>query len=154
MKRKRLWLNVALFAAVLAGAYFINVEAQTYLGKKALRDTGLDMLTLPEALAKAGVENKLVLADMSAIWCAACRRLDREIFANDTVKQSLAEGFVFARIEYESKEGEAFMKKYDVKGFPTLLVLDAAGGFVKRLPITFDPDSFVENLRRAGGGDG
>ena len=134
------------FLVIGLAVYFGNVELQSYLGRQALNNTGLNILSLDEALDKARQENKLVLADMSAIWCPSCRKLDSDVLSNDKVKQSINEKYVFARVEYESAEGEAFMEKYNVSGFPTLLILDQDGNKLKKLPLTFNPNQFVTLL--------
>jgi len=140
------WLPYVLIPLVV---YFGNVEVQSYLGRQALEETGLAHIPLNEALAKAGAENKLVLADMSAIWCPSCRKLDQQVLANDAVKQAIAKDYVFSRIEYESDEGEAFMVKYQVRGFPTLLILDAEGNKLTQLPLTFSPAAFIDMISRS-----
>jgi len=142
------WLSWLGFLAIPLALYFANVEMQSYLGRQALEDTGLEALSLDHALAKANTEGKLVLADMSAIWCPTCRKLDKEIFANESVKQALSEQFIFARVEYESDEGKAFMDKYQVQGFPTLLILDGKGDKLSQLPLTFSPDIFIGLLQK------
>lgn len=136
----------SIYAVIIAGIYFANVEVQTYLGKKALHATGLEVVELDRALALADREDKLVLADMSAIWCPTCRRLDRTVFSNSRVQDAIAASYVFSRIEYESAEGEAFMEKYNVFGYPTLLVLNPDGSLARRLPLTFDSDAFIAAL--------
>ena len=136
-----------IIAAVAAATYFINVEVQTRLGESALEETGLEMRSLEEAQALAAKENKLVLADMSAIWCPSCRKLDKEVFSDDGMKAAIGERFVFARIEYESDAGKDFMAEYAIRGFPTILALKPDGSLVSKLPLTFDPIAFAANLR-------
>ena len=138
--------NWAIFAVIIAAVYFINVEVQTRLGEKTLEATGLESVALDEAFEIAAREDKLVLADMSAIWCPTCRRLDRLVFSDKGVQDAIDDRYVFSRIEYESAAGEAFMERYKVYGYPTLLVLNADGSLVRRLPLTFDPQAFVSIL--------
>ncbi len=145
-KKKSPWIKYAVFAAIVAAAYFINVEVQTRLGQSVLEEMTLERHSLPEALAQAKAENKLVLADMSAIWCPTCRSLDKHLFSNSEVQAAIEQKYVFARIEYESEEGEAFMEKYDVHSFPTLLVLTSNGEHIKELPITTYPEEFIPFL--------
>lgn len=145
-KKKSPWIKYAVFAAIVAAAYFINVEVQTRLGQSVLEKMTLERHSLPEALAQAKAENKLVLADMSAIWCPTCRSLDKHLFSNPEVQAKIEQQYVFARIEYESEEGEAFMEKYDVHSFPTLLVLTSNGERIKELPITTYPEEFIPFL--------
>ncbi len=138
--------KIAIFAVVVVALYFGNIAVQTHLGEKALAQTGLNALTLPEALEVAKSENKLVLADLSAIWCPSCRRLDREVLSDETVKAAINQRYAFARVEYDSDEGRAFMDTYNVRGFPTLLVLDAEGQLIKQLATSIDPEEFSKQL--------
>ncbi len=137
------WLPVVI---IPLGVYFANVELQSHLGRQALEEVKLESLSLEQAKARAARENKLILADMSAIWCPSCRKLDREVLAKAEVQEAIEQKYVFSRIEYESDEGKAFAEKYNVRGFPTLLVLDADGNRVRRLAVSYSPDDFIQSL--------
>jgi thiol:disulfide interchange protein len=142
------WLGkILIFAVFGLSAYFINVEVQSYFGRQALDKTGLTRFTLDEAVTKASAENKRILVDVSAIWCPNCRRLDNEIFADENVKKTINEKFVFARLEYESPEGTEFLEKHDTNGFPNLWILDAKGNAVKQLRVTFNADEFIKQIQ-------
>lgn len=138
--------SLTAIALVAAAAYFLNTTYQTHLGQKALDATGLEILSLETALEKSKKTGKPILADLSAIWCSSCRRLDSEVLANDAVKAKIQSKYLFARIEYESEEGQAFMKRHQLRGFPNLLTLDSDGKRLKRLPTTFSPETFLEAL--------
>lgn len=135
------------FVVILAVVYFGNVEFQSYLGKKAFEQTGLPEMPLEVALQKAKDLNQLVLADMSAIWCPSCRKLDAEVLSKPEVQQAIVSKYVFTRIEYESEEGEALMEKYGVRGFPTLLLIAPDGTKVRQLPLTYNPQEFIAHLK-------
>ena len=145
-EKKTPLLKYGIFIAVIVAAYFINVEVQTRLGESVLEEMTLERHSLSEALTKAKAENKLVLADLSAIWCPTCRSLDKHVFSNQAVQNVINEKYVFARIEYESPEGEAFMERYDTRIFPTLLVLSPNGQKQRELPVTTDPAEFIPFL--------
>lgn len=136
-----------IFGAIALGAYFVNVEVQSYLGRQALEKTGLVSLPLDEALSRANAENKRVLVDVSAIWCPTCRKLDNDVFADNGVRQYINENLVFTRLEYESEEGQAFLEQHRASGFPTLWLLDGDGRVVKRLRVVFDPEAFVNQIQ-------
>jgi len=145
--RKQL-LKWSGFILVGIAIYFGNQAVQTYFGHQALSKISFDIYQLEVALAKADAHDKLVIADMSAIWCPTCRKLDKTIFANDNVKKAIEQDFVFARVEYDSAQGKAFMQKYKVTGFPVLLVLNRDGEKLTRLPLTFDANEFIGNLNK------
>lgn len=135
-----------LLAAGVVAAYFINVEVQSYWGRQALAKANLTSLPLAQALAKAKAESKLVLVDVSAIWCPTCRALDEKVFADMKVRQMINENFIFSRLEYESEEGTKFLKEHNASGFPNLWLLDGDGKIVRRLRVTFDPNEFLQQL--------
>ena len=139
--------NIILLAVVGLSVYFTNVEVQSYFGRQALAQTGLQRFTLDEAIIKASSENKQILVDVSAIWCSTCRRLDREMFANENVKKAINEKFVFSRLEYESSEGTAFLEKHNASGFPNLWILDSKGSAVRQLRVTFNEGEFIRQLQ-------
>lgn len=128
--------------------YYGNRTIQSYLGQQAIDKTGLEIRTLKEAIKVAKSSNKLVLADMSAIWCPSCRKLDKQVFSDEEVKTQLNQGFVYARIEFDSPEGTHFMQNYQVTGFPTLLVLNANGEKLVQLPIKYEPLAFLKTLEQ------
>lgn len=128
--------------------YYGNRTIQSYFGQQAIDQTGLDILTLGQALDLAKRSNKLVLSDLSAIWCPSCRKLDKQVFSDKRVQTQLKQDFVYARIEYESPEGEIFMRNYQVTGFPSLLVLNAEGEKLVQLPINYEPLAFLKSLEQ------
>jgi thiol:disulfide interchange protein len=136
----------SVIVVLLYCVYLGNTFVQSYLGTQVLQSTGLALNTLDEALLEAQRSNKLVLADMSAIWCPTCRKLDKLVFSDKEVQAIIEQGFVFARIEYDSKQGEDFMQKYQVRGFPTLLILGGDGEKLVKLPLTFEPQTFINML--------
>lgn len=139
------WLLLPLLAV---GGYFAHTAWQTRLGERALAATHLEFLPLDQALAKAKAEGKPVLADFSAIWCPTCRALHATVFTDAAVQAAIAKQYVLSRVDYESPEAPAFMTRYDVHGFPTLLVLDADGRLLRQLPVVLDAAAFAAALGR------
>lgn len=138
--------QVLVWSAIAAAVYFGNVRVQTWLGQRALAETGLAVHSLDEGLRRAATEDRLVLADVSAIWCSSCRSFDRKVLADPQVRDLIDERFVFVRLEYESDEGRAFSERHGISGFPRLVVLDATGRLVARLPTVYDPSVFRHSL--------
>lgn len=136
----------AVFVAVAVSAYFVNVEVQSFFGRRAIRNTGLVSTSYEKALTKARNENKLVLVDVSAVWCASCRAMDNSVFSDPRVKKRIREKYIFSRIEYESEEGTRFLERHWAFGTPSLFIIDGDDSEVRRLRVTFDPDSFLGQL--------
>jgi thiol:disulfide interchange protein len=145
LKKRVLWSLIAALIAV--GGYFAHTAWQTQRGEDALKATALDFLPIEQALARAKAQGKPVLVDFSAIWCPTCRVLHAEVFTNARVKQAITGGYVLSRVDYESPEAAAFMQRYAVQGFPSLLVLSADGTLLRRVPVVFDPAALAASLR-------
>ncbi|HCR31513.1 MAG TPA: hypothetical protein DIV79_16025 [Opitutae bacterium] len=138
--------TVVILVAIVGFAYYGNLKYQAHLGQKAIESTGLNVLALDEALARLAKSGKPVLANLSAIWCPSCRRLDYEVLSKEAVVQKIENDYHYARVEFDSEEGKAFMKRYEVRGFPNLIILDGDGNSLKRLPRSFSPESFLQAL--------
>ncbi|MGH9949227.1 MAG: thioredoxin family protein [Pyrinomonadaceae bacterium] len=142
--------KLLFFVAIALGVYFVNVEVQSYFGRQAVERTGLVSTSFNDALVRAKSEDKLVLVDVSAIWCSTCRTLDNEVFSKPEVRRAINDRYIFSRIEYESDEGQQFLERYSASGFPTLWLINGEGIIVKRLNVTFDPQNFIAQLERVG----
>jgi thiol:disulfide interchange protein len=145
MKKNVLWIFVSAVIAIVG--YFANTAWQMQRGEAALKATALAFLPLEQALAQAKTQGKRVLVDFSAIWCPTCRVLHAQVFTNEKVKRAIAVVYVLSRVDYEWPEARAFTQRYDVQGFPSLVVLSADGMLLRRVPVSFDPAAFAASLR-------
>ena len=144
---KKRALSFVVYAVIATGSYFAYTAWQTQRGEAALKATTLEFLPLEQALVLARSRGKPVLVDFSAIWRPTCRVLHAEVFTDAAVKQAITTGFVLSRVDYEAPEAQAFMQRYAVQGFLTLLVLSADGQLLRRVPISFDPATMATSLR-------
>ena len=110
------------------------------------------------ALKKAADENKHIVVDFSGSdWCGWCKRLDKEVFATDVFKKAAAEKYVLLMVdtphdkslltEKAAKENPKLVEKFEVEGFPTVVVLDPKGEEVCRLGYAKGgPEKYLEKL--------
>lgn len=147
MKR---WLGAALVLLVALGGYYGVSAWQSYRGAQALRATGLHFASLNDALAQARREQRPVFVDFSALWCPSCRVLHEKVFGDARVQHLINEQYVLARVDYDSAEAAAFMQRYGVRGFPSLLLLNGDGSLRRRLPVMFDSNTFLQVVGETG----
>ena len=103
-------------------------------------------LSYEDALARARREKKLVFVDVYTDWCGFCKKLDREVFTDSDVARA-ASRFVAIRVNAE-KGGEAVAARFGVRGYPTLLFVDADGELVEKVEGYLDADELVRILRK------
>lgn len=103
-------------------------------------------INLAEALKKAKAENKMVFMDCYTTWCGPCKWLDENTFRDKQVGDFFKRNFVSIKVDMERGEGPAILKKYEVKAFPTLLVLRADGTIAKRMLGAMDAQSLLKQI--------
>ena len=90
-----------------------------------------------EALNKARSEGKAVLAEFTGSdWCYYCRKLRQEVLDSPDFASWAEENFVLLEIDLPQHtdigielltQNQMLRSKYQIDGYPTLLVLDASG---------------------------
>ena len=89
----------------------------------AAAQTNFRHLTLDQAIEQAKKENKLVFVDFYTDWCGPCRVMANTVFPQKKVGDYFNARFVCIKLNAE-KEGQADAKTFQVKAYPTFLVLD------------------------------
>ena len=115
-------------------------------------------------LARAKKEHKLLVLDFTGSdWCVWCQRTDREVFSTQKFKDYADQNLVLVKVVFpnsipqtdEVKAQNARLKdKYQIEGFPTLIVLDPSEKVVVKQVgyLEGGPDAFIAELPKPGGG--
>lgn len=104
----------------------------------------------------AAEQKKLILADFTGSdWCGWCIKLDKEVFSKKEFTDYVKDKYVLVKLDFPrkspqsdelKKQNKALGKKYDIEGFPTVLILDAEGnkkgelGYVEGGPSAFNAE--------------
>ena len=102
-------------------------------------------LLLDDALAKANAENKPIVLDLNAEWCAPCRQLERLTFPDPKVK-ALLEQTVFLRIDTDKYPDIA--QRLGVEGLPDIRFVLPDGRIIRQLRSFQDAASFAVELEQ------
>lgn len=140
---KKLILSLAAVLAVTAG-YAAEGDWQT---------------DLPKAQAQAAKEKKLVLLDFTGSdWCGWCIKLKNEVFSQPAFHQYANANLVLVEVDFprrkklsaeQTKANKELAKKYDIKGYPTIIVLDGQGKKVGELGYQpGGPKAFIASLEK------
>lgn len=92
---------------------------------------------LAKAQEKAKAEKKMVLIDFTGSdWCPPCKNLHKTVLTSPEFAAFAKDNLVLVEVDFpRSKEQSAELKKangelkakFEIKGFPTVIVLDAEG---------------------------
>ena len=81
-------------------------------------------------LAKARAKNLKVVVDFETTWCGPCKQMDEWIWNDADVAGALNAGYIGVKLDGDIEK--ALVKRYNVAGYPTGLVVDATGKELKR----------------------
>ena len=88
--------------------------------------------TLDGALAAAHARQGAVFIDFSAVWCHSCYFMEQQVLTG-AEWEGVKKRAVTIMLDGDSPEGSAAVKKYNIAGFPTYLVLDDQGRELGRI---------------------
>ena len=108
---------------------------------------------------EAKANSKLVLLNFTGSdWCGWCILLDREVFSKPQFKEYASKNLVLVEVDFPKMKpmSEAMRaqnvqlaQRYQVQGFPTIIVLNGDGQVVGELGYTQGgPDAFIAKLER------
>jgi thiol:disulfide interchange protein DsbD len=102
-------------------------------------------------LTQAANENRPVIFDFYADWCPPCKELDEKVFtAPEVVK--LSKNFRNIRLDLTKKhpEQDLLLKRYQVRGVPTVLFFNRKGAEEKELRIEsyVDKEEMLKRMRQ------
>ncbi len=135
--------------------------AWTYAQDASVPAEGLDWPAFEEAVIQAEAQDKKLIVDVYAVWCPWCRRLQREVYADDAVQAYIKEHFVLTRLDAENTEDSLRFRNYTLtpsemaaglgaSGFPTTVFLDEEGKYITRLPGFITAPDFLDVLNYVG----
>jgi len=112
-----------------------------------------------DAVRIAREEDKLVLADFSGSdWCGWCIKLKKEVLDTKAFNTWAEERFVLLLVDFPrnkpqsdevKKQNAALLKKYKVRGFPTILFLKPDGSVVGKTGyVRGGPDAWIKQAEQ------
>lgn len=130
---KKTFLLILFFAIIpfIAYAEEINFETGSY----------------SEVLSKAKSENKIVMIDFFTDWCKWCVELDKVVYTNKEVSEFANTNQINWKIDAEKGEGVDLAKKYNIKGYPTIVFVDPDGKEIDRIVGYLKPAEFLQLIK-------
>ena len=101
-------------------------------------------LTWQHIKEKAKQENKYIFIDAYATWCVPCKKMDKEVYTNDTVGWYFNNKFISVKVQMDKtkndnaflqswyNDAEAINKQYRVEGYPSFIFFSPEGMIVHK----------------------
>lgn len=110
-----------------------------------LAQTNFRHISFDEAIAAAKQEKKLVFIDFYTDWCGPCKMMAKDVFPQKKVGDFFNEKFVCVKFNAE-KEGKDLAKRFDVKAYPTFIVLNTKEEIQLDIKGAADADAFIAKV--------
>jgi thioredoxin-related protein len=115
---------------------------------------------LAQAAADARQNQRLVLLNFSGSdWCGWCKKLDAEVFSQPAFQAFAASNLVAVLADFPRRskqdeplkaQNESLMRRFQVEGFPTVLLFSPEGELVGQLGYQpGGPEGFIQSIRQA-----
>jgi len=88
-----------------------------------------------DALVQAKESKRYAMIDFTADWCIWCKRLDSDVYGDETAAKAIDAAVVSVKVDTESEEGKPIAERYKamIQGLPTILFVDEKGEVVGRM---------------------
>jgi len=151
-------MNKILSYLVIAGLMLAGC-APSSGGGEAHAEGAAEWLTDFEAAKKAAAEKKVpILADFAGSdWCGWCIKLDGEVFTRKEFKEYANDNLVLFLADFPQRkeqpeqvkrQNKGLADKYGIRGFPTVLLLDAKGKVLARTGyVRGGPEKYVAHIK-------
>lgn len=120
-------LTIVIITLGLIGMSFVNAPSNDIEGIQFMD------ISFADALKKAKKEKKLIFVDAYAVWCGPCKWMEANTFRDKEVGEAFNKNFINLKIDMEKGEGPELARKYNVRAYPTLFLIDGEGNVVKRI---------------------
>lgn len=120
-------LTIVMITMGLIGMSFVNAPSN---GPEGIQ---FEDISFEQALKKAKKEKKLIFVDAYAVWCGPCKWMEANVFPEKEVGDAFNKKFINLKIDMEKGEGPELARKYNVRAYPTMFLIDGDGKVVKRI---------------------
>jgi thiol:disulfide interchange protein len=110
---------------------------------------------LDKALETAKKENKAVLVEFTGSdWCPPCIMMKKNVFSKKEFVEAASKNFILVHLDFPNgdpelkKKNQPLAEKYQIEGFPTVVLLNSQGKEFTRFFASEHPkvDAFLAHL--------
>ncbi|KLI44641.1 thiol-disulfide interchange protein [Brachyspira hyodysenteriae] len=112
-------LEIKIFVSVV----IISIALGSTYGFIKQKNEVSNHITYNEALELSKQNNKPILIDFSAVWCANCYELKEKVFVNEELKKFIDDNLIFTEVDVDKYKN--ISDEYNVKWLPWIIVIDS-----------------------------
>ena len=147
---------LAVFALVAcsnsSGDTLSEDPAVSQLEAPATTSQGMEFFdgSFDDALLLAAQEDKMVFVDVYTIWCGPCVVMQETVFPLPEVGEFFNARFINYKLDAENQgqNGPELEAHYDIRVYPTYLILDHNGNELHRASSALPSDQFIAMVSR------
>jgi len=143
------WQSLSVLLALIAVTCLVNsATAEEDAVKDSVRvtddPTEIRWITdYAEAVEKAGRLDRHIITEFYTDWCTWCKKMDDSVFTDPAVI-AMGKKFLFLRVNAEVDT--ALAHRFNISGYPTVILLEKAGNEVDRILGYEPPLTFAETI--------
>ncbi|OEJ19301.1 thiol:disulfide interchange protein [Brachyspira hampsonii] len=112
-------LEIKIFVSVV----IISIALGSTYGFIKSKSEVSNTISYNEALELSKQNNKPILIDFSAVWCANCYELKEKVFINEELKKFIDDNMIFTEVDVDKYKN--ISDEYNVKWLPWIIVIDS-----------------------------
>ncbi|MBL1384383.1 MAG: protein-disulfide reductase DsbD [Colwellia sp.] len=132
----------------LAKDYFWPVQVQVNSQKNEFKHVA-NLAELKVAVDDANKQGRLVMVDLYADWCVACKEFEHYTFPDENVQKEFSH-YQLIQIDLTESDSKTIelMEEYDVFGLPSILFFNTQGQELSTLRVTgfLNAEDFAKHL--------
>ena len=114
-------------------AFGLLIMLTSLMPSKSINEIEFRSLTLSEAKVLAEKSGKMIFIDCYTVWCGPCKWMAANSFQNEEVAALYNSNFINMKVEMEKDaDGKELAMKYEVRAYPTLLIIDSKGNLIRK----------------------
>ena len=112
-------------------------------------------------LKEAKEKNMYIFVDCYATWCLPCKKMDKEVFSQNSVGNFVNQRFICIKLQMDTTDSDSqeikksyelshfIMTKYSSNMYPDYMVFDTSGKLIHRFIGSMKANDFLMNIENA-----
>lgn len=105
-------------------------------------------MDLNEVRELAGEKGSLYFAYFAADWCAPCRWMEEETFADRELSDYVQQRYLAVRVDIDQQDGRIHQERFQVRLLPSILIFNAQGQLLVRIETAIAAADLLATLRQ------